>query len=262
LLLSNREPLAFPLSAVIVSFNEEKKISDCLKSVQFADEVLVVDSFSTDKTEEICHSFGARFLNKKWLGYVQQKNFAANQSTHEWVLSIDSDERCSPSLKKEIQNILRNPETAEAGFSIPRKVFYINRWIRNGGWYPARKVRLFQKKLARWEGEDPHDRVEVDGKCGKLTGEIYHFSFDNISSHFQTINNFTTVAAKEKIAKGRRTNIIGILLRPYSMFFKMFLLKTGFFDGMPGFIIAVLSWFHVFSKYVKIWELQKTRSQV
>ena len=243
-----------PISALIATLNEERKIGDCLKSLRFADAVVVVDSFSTDRTPEICRSFGVSFIQNRWPGYAGQKNFALDRASHEWVLSLDADERCSKALREEIREVLRRNPSVPAGYAIPRRVYYINRWIGHGGWYPDRKVRLFRKSAARWEGEDPHDRVGLLGKYGVLKGDIYHFSFDDISAHFRTINNFTTIAARERTAKGKGAGLFDVLLRPPAKFYKMFLLKAGFLDGIPGFIIAVLSAFHVFCKYVKIRE--------
>lgn len=243
-----------PISVTIVTLNEERKIGDCLKSVRFADEVVVVDSFSTDRTPEICRSFGVRFIQNPWPGYVGQKNFALDRSSHEWVLSLDADERCSRELREEIREVLRRNPADPAGYAIPRRVYYINRWIGHGGWYPDRKVRLFRKSAARWEGEDPHDRVGLRGRHGVLKGGIHHFSFDDISAHFRTLDNFSSVAAGERIAKGKGACWVDIFFRPPATFLKMYFLKTGFLDGIPGLIIAVLSWFHVFCKYVKVRE--------
>jgi len=243
------------LSAAIITKNEEDKIGDCIDSLSFADEIVVVDSGSTDRTVEIAKSKGARVVFHEWPGHIQQKNYAIDQTTGEWILSLDADERVSPELKLEIIEILKNPKAD--GYAIPRLVYYINRWIRHCGWYPARKVRLFRRDKGRWGGENPHDRVFMTGPVEKLNGDIYHLSFDDISEHFRTINSFTGIAAKERGDKKLFAPWLAMVLRSKFTFFKMYFLKLGFLDGAPGLIISALSAYHVFCKYVKIWERQK-----
>jgi len=240
------------LSAAIITKNEEDKIADCLDSVAFAGEVVVVDSGSTDRTVEIAKAKGARVIFNQWPGHIQQKNFAIDQTRGEWVLSLDADERVSPGLKAEIERALANP--AADGYAIPRLVFYINRWIRHCGWYPARKVRLFRRDRGRWGGENPHDAIFLKGRREILDGDIYHLSFDNLSDHLRTINSFTDIAAAERAAKNKKAGWLSIALRPPATFLKMYILKLGFLDGAPGVIAAVLSAYHVFCKYIKIWE--------
>ena len=241
------------LSATVITFNEEEKIADCLDSLSFADEMVVVDSGSTDRTVEIARAKGARVVLNKWGGHIQQRNFAIGQAAGEWVLNLDADERISDRLKGEILSAIGN--SSADGFVIPRMVFYINRWIRYCGWYPAPKIRLFRKGKGRATGENPHDRIELDGRLGKMKGDIYHFSFDNISDHLATINNFTEIAARERMAKGKRAGISSIILRPPAMFIKMYFFKGGFMDGIPGFIVCALSAYHVFCKYTKLREM-------
>jgi len=238
------------LSAAVIAFNEEDKIADCVKSVSFADETVVVDSRSTDRTREIAQSLGARVVERDWPGHVEQKNFALSATSNDWVISIDADERVSQKLREEILKVLQNPECA--GFAMPRKLFYINRWINHCGWYPARKLRLVKKSAAHWGGVDPHDTLMVEGTEKKLSGDLYHLSFDSIYDHFKTIDHFTRVGANEAHGKGRRTSVIDVTLRPAFTFFKMYLLKLGFLDGAPGFIVCVLSAFHTFTKYDRL----------
>ncbi|MBI4666103.1 MAG: glycosyltransferase family 2 protein [Nitrospinae bacterium] len=240
------------LSAAVITKNEEDKIADCLQSLYFADEIVVVDSGSTDRTVEIARSMGAKVIHNDWPGHIQQKNFAIDQTTGDWILSLDADERVSAQLRDEIIKTL-DPLRAE-GYAIPRLVYYINRWICHCGWYPARKVRLFKRGAGRWGGENPHDRVFMEGRVANLKGHIYHLSFDNISEHLTTIQSFTDIAAKERIDKGLTAGFWSMLLRPPGMFVKMYFLKLGFLDGIPGLIISLLSAYHVFSKYAKIWE--------
>lgn len=241
------------LSAAIIAFNEEDKIADCVKSVSFADETVVVDSHSTDRTREMAGRLGVRVLEKEWPGHVEQKNFALNSASSDWVICIDADERVSQKLREEILKVMQNPQCD--GFAMPRKVFYINRWINHCGWYPAHKLRLVKKSAARWGGVDPHDTLMVEGAEKRLSGDLYHLSFDSIYDHFKTIDHFTRVGAKEAYREGRRAGVIDVTLRPLFTFFKMYLLKLGFLDGAPGFIICVLSAFHTFTKYDRLGSL-------
>jgi len=238
------------LSAAVIAFNEEDKIADCIKSVSFADETVVVDSHSTDRTREIAQSLGAKVIEKDWPGHVEQKNFALTSASSDWVISIDADERVSQKLREEILKVMQNPKCA--GFAMPRKLFYINRWINHCGWYPARKLRLVKKSAARWGGVDPHDTLMVEGTEQKLSGDLYHLSFDSIYDHLKTIDHFTRVGANEAHGEGRRASVIDVTLRPLFTFFKMYLLKLGFLDGAPGFIVCVLSAFHTFTKYDRL----------
>lgn len=243
------------LSAAVITKDEEDKIGDCLDSLSFTDEIVVVDSGSTDRTVEIARAKGAKVVHNDWEGHIQQKNFAIVQTRGEWVLSVDADERVSARLRAEILKKLENPDAD--GYAVPRLVYYINRWIRHCGWYPARKTRLFRRDKGRWTGENPHDRLDVDGKVKNLDGDLYHLSFDNISDHLRTIDRFTEIAARERVAKGARAGLFAIALRPPATFIKMYFLKLGFLDGVPGLIVSALSAYHVFCKYMRISEMNR-----
>lgn len=245
----------YKLSAAIITKNEEDKIADCIDSLSFADEIVVVDSGSTDRTVELARARGARVVHNDWPGHVGQKNFALDQTTGDWTISLDADERVSKRLRDEILVTLENPKAD--GYAIPRLVYYINRWIRHCGWYPARKVRLIRKGSGRWGGENPHDRLLVDGRVDALRGDIYHLSFDDVSEHLRTINSFTDIAANERAAKNETAGYLSMTLRPVGTFLKMYFIKLGFLDGIPGLIISALSAYHVFCKYVKIREITK-----
>lgn len=245
-----------PISAAIITFNEETRIADCIKSLSWADEIVVVDSHSTDGTGGVVGSFpNTKLIERDWEGHVKQKNFALNATAHEWVISLDSDERVSQRLRGEILEAMRNPRAE--GYSMPRKVFYINRWIGHCGWYPARKVRLVKKSKAAWEGVDPHDALVVSGKVEKLYGDVYHLSFDSVNDHFNTIDNFTRIGAREAFNRGKRSNLLDVTARPLFTFLKMYVFKLGFLDGVPGLIICGLSAFHTFTKYERLRELWK-----
>lgn len=245
-----------PVSAAVITFNEEKKIADCLKSLSWTGEIVVVDSNSEDKTAEIASAHKAKVITHEWQGHVKQKNFALENVSNEWVICLDADERISRELKNEILEKLESPGSAGVdGYEMPRKVFYINRWVKHCGWYPARKLRLVKKSKAHWGGDDPHDKLIVDGNVGRLSGDIYHLSFDTVYDHFKTIDHFTQVGAEVAHRAGKRSGPIDVTIRPLFTFFKMFFLKRGFLDGWAGFILCALSAFHTFTKYDRLHEL-------
>jgi glycosyltransferase involved in cell wall biosynthesis len=241
------------LSVTIITLNEENNIRDALESVKWADEIVVVDSGSSDKTVDICKEYTGKIFYNPWPGHIAQKNFAIDKASNIWILSIDADERITPELAKEIKEIVHCPK-ADA-YAVPRHVFYLNKWINYSGWYPDYKVRLFRKDKGRWGGINPHDRVVVNGKVEYLKGDLTHYSYNDISHHINTINNFTTISAREYLKLGKKASVLNLITRPPLAFFKKYILKQGFRDGLPGFIIAVSSAYYVFLKYAKLWEL-------
>jgi glycosyltransferase involved in cell wall biosynthesis len=248
---SQRKP---GIAAIVVSLNEEEKISDCLDSLSFVDDIVVVDSGSVDRTVEICKAKGARVFHNEWKGYIEQKNFALGLADHEWTLSLDADERISAALRAEIIEEMKNPRAD--GYLIPRLAYYVNRWIFHCGWFPDRKLRLFRRNMGRWTGENPHDRVEViTGNTLRMSGVIYHLSFEDIAAHLRTLNDFSTIGAAERLKKGKRSGSASAVFRPAFTFVKMYFLKLGFLEGTPGFIVSALSAYHVFSKYWKVTEM-------
>jgi len=245
------------LSVAIITYNEERCIRRCLESVAFADEIVVVDSFSTDATPDICRRFGARVIQREWPGHVAQKNYAKEQTRYRWVLSVDADEVVSDELRREIEELLCSGRLAGyAGFYVPRRLFYLGRWIRHGGWYPDYKVRLFDKEQAVWAGQDPHDSIVCRGRTGRLCGDILHYSFENLAGHVDTLQKFTTISAEQLAACGRRAGLAELILRPVGCFVKMYFLRLGFLDGIPGLILCGMSAWHVFVKYAKLWEAE------
>jgi len=246
------------LAACVITFNEEDRIGDCLDSVAFADELLVVDSGSTDGTVEIARRMGARVIVRDWPGYAAQKNFALEQVACDWVLSVDADERVTPELAAEILGLLAAPPEAIAGCSVPRRTWYLGRWIAHGGWYPDRKVRLVRRGRGRWEGARIHERLVAEGGIRKLRGDLLHYTYRDIADHLRTIDRFTTEAAQTVAARPRRGVIAGMLVHPPAKFLKMYLLQGGFLDGLQGFMVAVLGSHYVFLKYAKAWELRRS----
>ena len=241
------------LSACIISFNEEDKIEDCLKSLlPVADEIVVVDSLSTDRTVEIAQNYTDRIIDQKFLGHIEQKNLALDHASHDWIISLDCDERLSDKLQQSILTIKDNLDKADA-YCMSRKTFYVYRWL-NHCWYPDIKTRLFNKKSSRWGGTNPHDHIITEGKTiVRLEGDIHHYSFDTISDHLQTIDKFTEIGADELIRKNKRFNIFSPLTHSSWIFIKLYLLKRGFMDGFAGLTVSVLSSMHVFIKYSKAW---------
>jgi glycosyltransferase involved in cell wall biosynthesis len=244
------------VSAIVVCFNEEDRIADCLESLRWCDEVVVVDSFSTDRTPDICRSYTNRFIQRPWAGYRDQKAFAHSQTTKDWVLLVDSDERVTPALREEIQASLRRDGGAYVGYALPRLVFYLNRWWRRGGWYPDYDVRLFRRERVTWGGSDPHEKILVDGKVGRLKNPLHHFSYRNIDDHIQRINRFTSISSQELQKEGGHWRLSDALLRPAARFFRSYILKRGFMEGFAGFYVAVTAAIYVFLKYAKLWEIE------
>ena len=239
------------ISACIISFNEEKKIEDCLKSLAgIADEIIVVDSNSTDNTVAIAQKYTDRIILQDFLGFIEQKNFAVQQAENDWVLSLDCDERLSPELQAAITGIKDTIEQADA-YRMPRKTFYIYRWL-NHCWYPDLKIRLFNKNNAYWGGTNPHDHIVLSSSnIVQLAGDIYHYSFDSISDHIQTIDKFTEIGADELIRKQKSFTILSPFTHSSWIFLKLYIFKRGFMDGFAGIVVSVLSAMHVFIKYSK-----------
>ena len=240
------------ISACIISFNEEKKIDDCLRSLQgVVDEIIVVDSLSNDATIAIAKKYTNQIYEQKFLGHVEQKNLAVSKATHDWILSLDCDERLTDELKKEILNVKENLEKFDA-YRMSRKTFYVYRWL-NHCWYPDKKVRLFNKHKARWGGINPHDKVIVSSdNIKELRGDILHYSFDSISAHIQTLDKFTEIGAQEIIKRGKKVSLISPFSHASWTFIRMYIIRRGFLDGFAGLVASVLSFVHVFVKYSKV----------
>ncbi len=244
------------VSAIIVCFNEENDIRDCLESVRWCDEIVVVDSFSTDRTVEICRQYTDRVMQRQWAGYRDQKAFAHSHATKEWVLLVDSDERVTPELRDEIRAALQSNSGDYAGYSVPRLVFYLKRWWWRGGWYPDYDVRLFRRDRATWGGADPHEKILVDGKVRRLRQPLHHFTYRNIDDHIERINRFTTISSTELRKEAQHWRLADALFRPAFRFFRSYVLKRGFMEGFAGFYVAVTAAVYVFLKYAKLWEIE------
>lgn len=247
------------ISAVIITYNEEKNIGRCLESLHgMVDEILVVDSFSTDGTRGICESFGVRFVENPFEGHIQQKNFAMNLASNDWVLSLDADEALTPELRHEISSI--STEELEMAFAVRRLTSFCGQWIKHCGWYPDKKIRLWNRNNGEWGGQNPHDKVLLknNGRIRVLNGDMLHYSFYSIEQHVQTIQKFSSIAAQSAFDNGKRANLlVNILLGPAFTFFKKYFLQLGFLDGYYGLIISVNTAYSRYLKYIKLRELEQ-----
>lgn len=246
------------ISAVILTFNEERNIGRCIASLRgLVDDIVVVDSFSTDKTEEICRREGVRFIQHAFEGYIQQKNWALTQAKNDHCLSLDADEALSPSLRESIASL---PETWEApAYSMNRLTNYCGRWIRHCGWYPDVKLRLFDRRLGAWGGINPHDeyRLTKGEKTIHLKGDILHYSYYTISDHLRQVEHFTNVSAAALQARGEKAGWVKLYLSPPLKFLKSYILQAGFLDGFEGYTICRVSALATFIKYAKLRQLSQ-----
>ena len=242
------------ISVAVIAKNEADRIDTLLTSCTFADEIVVVDSGSTDGTQALCEKAGARVLYHGWSGYVLQKQFALDQTSSEWVLSLDADEEVSAALTAEILSAVTNVEMDVSGFSMPRLSRYLGRWIKHGGWYPDRKVRLIRRGKGVWQGKDPHDKLVVTaGRVEKLTNPILHHVYRGIADQVATINSFSDIATRSESSRGGWFVVTGVI-HALGKFAECYLWKRGFLDGIPGLIIAANSAWYVFLRHAKTWE--------
>jgi glycosyltransferase involved in cell wall biosynthesis len=255
--VDNKIPLKVPLTVTIVTLNEEKNISRCIGSVPFASEIIVIDSFSQDKTCEIARSLGAKIHQEKWRGYGGQKAFAAEKAAHDWVLNLDADEAVSPELADKIRADFNNLDP-ETGYLIPRRSYYLGRWIDYGGWYPDYQKRLFHRRHSHWDGAPIHEKV-ISPKEQKWKDDLYHYVFDNISEQVSTNNRYSTLQAEKHHREGKKFSILKLIVKPWTKFIETYFFKRGFMDGLPGFIISVGAAYSVFIRWAKLWELQKDK---
>ena len=243
------------ISACVTAGNEEDKIAACLASLTWCDELVVVDSFSRDKTFEISKQFTPHVHQHPWEGYIAQKNYIRSLASHPWILFVDADEVVSDELRADIEGEFERGPGDVVGYRFPRMVHYLGKWIRHGEWYPDIKLRLFRKDRGFSEGQEPHDRVTVDGPVKTLRTPLYHFTYDDLSDHIHTINRFSSISANEKFSRGEKFSWADLLVRPPWRFVKSYFIKRGFLDGPQGFIVALMSSFGVFVKYAKLLEL-------
>lgn len=239
--------------------NEADRIGDCLASLDFCDEILVVDSHSTDETREIAAAAGARVVERDWPGHVAQKEFAIRAAEYDWVLCVDADERVGPELRAEIVALREARFPGHAGWRFPRLSSYLGKPVRYGTWYPDRQLRLFDRRRGRWSGHDPHDRVELDegAPVGELRGELRHHPYRSISEHLRYIDRYTTTMAEGMYERGRRATTLDLIARPAWRFVRFYFLGRGFLHGWRGLLLASLASHYVRMKYAKLRELER-----
>jgi glycosyltransferase involved in cell wall biosynthesis len=243
-----------PVTATVITFNEAANIEAALASLSWADEIIVVDSQSTDRTTEIARKFTDKVIVRPWPGYIAQKNFAAGQAGHDWIFSLDADERVTPELAAEIKALMTSGPNA-AGYRVPRVTFHLGRWMRSTDWYPDYQLRLYDRRRARWAGKYVHESVKADGTVSDLRSELQHYAYRDLAHHLQTMDRYTTLAAKQMFEEGRRTGFLDLVMHPPAAFFRNYVLRGGFRDGVPGLIVSAMNARYVGLKFAKLWEL-------
>ncbi len=238
------------ISATIITCDEERNIARAIESLRCCDEILVVDSGSTDRTVEIAAKLGARVIESPWPGYAKQKNLAASKAAHDWIFSLDADEALSEALEAEIWQLKKNGPEFDA-YTMPRMAQYLGRWILHSGWYPDRKVRLYDRRKASWVGDFVHESVQVQGSVGHLKSNLLHHTCESISEHLRTMDRYTTLAAQEVVSNKQSVGWPSLILEPTWTFLRTYLFKLGFLDGMEGLTIAYMAATYTFLKYAK-----------
>jgi glycosyltransferase involved in cell wall biosynthesis len=238
------------ISATIITYNEERNIVRAIESLRCCDEIIVVDSGSSDRTVELATNLGARVVESPWPGYAKQKNLAADRASNDWILSLDADEALSEGLEAEIWQIKKHGPKYDA-YIMPRLAKYLGTWIFHSGWYPDKKVRLYHRDKAEWTGDYVHESVHVKGTIGELEGRILHYTCDSLSEHLRSLDRYTTLAAEQIVAQRKRVTLWHLALDPLWTFFRTYIFKLGFLDGFEGLAIAYMAAFYNFLKYAK-----------
>jgi len=245
-----------PITVTVITKNEAEALADALRSVSWADEVIVIDAESTDDTVAIARQFTERVYVRPWNGYIDQKNHAASLASHDWILSLDADERVTPALAEEIRTVMAGGPAASA-YRMPRVSFYFGRWVRTTDMYPDFQLRLYDRRQARWDGKHVHESVRADGAVAYLKNDLQHYPYRDLSEHLIRMDRYTTLAARQMHEQGRRTSALGMLMHAKLAFLRNYILKGGFRDGSAGLVISVVNSYYVFLKFAKLWELQR-----
>jgi glycosyltransferase involved in cell wall biosynthesis len=238
---------------VVITRNEESRVGACLASLTWADEIVVVDAESTDRTVEVAREFTGRIVVRPWPGFAAQKNFAAEQARSSWILSVDADEEVSGELREEIRRVLAGPSPA-AGYAVPRRNIFWGRWIRHGGLYPDWQVRLFRRGQGRFVERAVHESVEVAGEVRRLGSPLIHRSYESVGQFLERAHRYSSLAADDLVRGGARVGPLPLVLRPLGRFLAMYLFRGGFLDGTPGLLLAGLYAYYVFIRSAKVWE--------
>ncbi|MDH4222926.1 MAG: glycosyltransferase family 2 protein [candidate division Zixibacteria bacterium] len=247
------------VSAVVITYNEENNIRRCLESLKFADEIIVVDSKSEDRTVSIAKEYTRKVFLEKWRGFAKQREFACNLASFEWILNVDADEVITSELAREIRKRIDSNADVD-GFWIRRRSKFLGRWIEHA-WQPDWVLRLFRKEKAAVGENQVHEKVEIQGKTEKLKGRMEHYPFENLSHNLKKLDKYTTLSARQMQTENRSGIFLKLLFSPILGFFKIYILKQGFRDGVPGLILSVFHSFYVFDKYAKYWELEKVKKE-
>jgi glycosyltransferase involved in cell wall biosynthesis len=246
------------LSVTIITYNEEKNIRECLDSVRWADEIVVLDSHSTDRTEGICKEYTDKIFQNEWLGYGRQKNLCAERAENDWIFNVDADEVVTPELKAELMEFLSSSPPFSA-YLMPRRNYFGDRWIRYGGWYPDYIVRVYNKRKARFNHSDVHESVQVSDRPGILRGTIKHYTYNNLRDYISRQNRYSSLSAEDMAREGRGVYWYDLSLRPIFAFIKIYVLRMGFREGGLGFILSIGHSFYTFLKYAKLWEIKRVK---
>lgn len=253
--------MKLPLSLVVITRDEEAHIERCLQSVPFAQEIIVLDSESSDRTCEIAKAQGAKVVQQKFLGFGPQKRRAVELASHDWVLSLDADEALSADAQTAIKELFKSGAPPKPAFQMSRLSFHMGRWIRHGGWYPDWQTRLFDRRCANWNDKRLHEKVEVQGEVGRIAAPIHHWVFLDLKDQIQTNNRYSTLGAEELLRAGKRFHLLNLLIKPISKFLETYIWKRGFLDGVPGLVIAVGAAYSMFLRHAKLWELENGQTQ-
>jgi glycosyltransferase involved in cell wall biosynthesis len=245
------------LSGCIIAMNEEDRIGDCLRSIDFCDEIVVVDSHSKDSTRTVAAEAGARVIERDWPGHVAQKEFTIRAASHDWVLCLDADERLSPELRREILALRDAGFPEHAGWRFPRRSRWLGHWMRRGAWTPDRQLRLFDRRRGHWGGNNPHDKVVLEGSVGALSSVLEHHPYRTFAEHLRTIDTYTTIMAEGLHARGKRARVSDLVLRPAARFFRAYVLKLGVLEGWRGLLQAYLAAHYCRMKYAKLLVMQR-----
>jgi glycosyltransferase involved in cell wall biosynthesis len=242
------------ISAFIVCCNEERQIRRCLESVAWCDEIIVVDSGSTDNTLAICQEYTSKVFYHPWQGYVGQKQHALSLCSGDWVLNLDADEEVSKELAVELRGLANSDSGSVNGYYLNRVVFFLNRWWRKGGWYPEYRLRFCRRSATSWGGEEPHEKASVTGATARCTGELFHYSFSDLADYVRRSNTLSSNATSSLLARNTTFSVTLLLARPLARFLKFYVVKRGFREGIAGLIVAVIEAHSVLLKYSKLWE--------
>lgn len=248
------------VSAVIICTNEESNIADCIKSILWADEIVVIDGGSEDKTLDIAKKYTDKIFVNEWKGFAVQRNFSLTKVNYDWVFSLDADERCSKELEAEIKEILTNENINYNGYKIPRKNFFLNKWIKHSGWYPGYQLRLFKKDCADVSDRLVHEKFIVKGNVGILKNDILHYTVKSISEFMNKVNKFSSLSAKEKVNR-KKVTLLDLIIRPPLSFIREYIFRKGFLDGVHGLMVALFNSITNMLTFMKIWELQNNKSK-